>query len=236
MADPQPNLQLDCQQRLLRFISGAVHDLVGPVDQVGSLAGLLVRRFRGETDPEALALLQHIEAATARLSVTASALRAYFETARAECNPVRVDPRIPIQSALLALHFEIQQCQARIDVGELPAVEGDARLLATLFQALIQNALKFRRPDEPPGIRISAERLPGICRFFVADQGIGIDPEFREEIFQPFRKLNGHEYPGAGLGLAVARAISEAHRGNLRLADSPGPGATFLLDLPPASD
>jgi light-regulated signal transduction histidine kinase (bacteriophytochrome) len=236
MAERPGNLEQDYRQRLLRFVSDAVHDLVGPVDQVGSLVGLFVRRYRGETDPEAQALLQHIESAVARLSTTAAGLRGFFQVSAAQRHNTRVNARESLQSALLALHFESLQAQAEITTGELPDVQGDATLLTTLFQSLLQNSLKFRRPDVPPRIRITGERLPDVCRFAIADNGIGIDPQFRETVFLAFRKLNGHAYPGAGLGLTAARAIVEAHGGRIWIADSTEPGTSVKFELPPALD
>jgi light-regulated signal transduction histidine kinase (bacteriophytochrome) len=227
---------MDYQQRLLRFVSDAVHDLAGPVDQVGSLVSLFVHRYRGETDPEARALLKHIETAAARLATTAAGLRGYFQVCGGECRNIRVDARAALQKALLALHYETREAQAEITSGELPDVHGDPNLVTTLFQAIVQNSLKFRRLDVPPRIRITAERLPAVCRFSITDNGIGIDPQFREEVFLAFRKLNGHTYPGAGLGLAAARAIVEAHGGRIWIADSHGPGTTVMFELPPDVD
>lgn len=236
MPEPPGSLSQDYQRRLLRFVSDAVHDLVGPVDQVGSLVGLFLRRFRNETDPDARDLLKHIEAAAARLATTATGLRGYFQVTGADRVRTHVNTRASVQSAMLALHFEAREVQAEITVGDLPDIEGDPALVTTLFQALIQNSLKFRRPDTPPRIGITGERLPEVCRFSVTDNGIGIDPKFREDVFVAFKKLNGHQYPGAGMGLAVARAIVEAHGGRIWITDSDEPGTTVLFELPPALD
>ncbi len=227
-------LQQDYQQRLLRFVCDAVHDLVGPVDQISSLVGLFVRRYRGQLDGEAQDLLTHIESAGARLSATASGLRGYFNVNGPECRRIRVNSRAALESALLALQPESQECQAEISFGDLPDVEGDPNLLEALFRALVQNSLKFRRTGVPPLVFISAECSSGRCLFSIIDNGIGIAPRFHEEVFLGFRKLNGHSYPGAGLGLAMARAIAETLGGKIRIADSGGPGTTVLFELPAA--
>jgi light-regulated signal transduction histidine kinase (bacteriophytochrome) len=224
-------LAQDYQQRLLRFVSDAVHDLVGPVDQVSSLVALFVRRYRGLLDDEAQNLLVHIESAGARLSATATGLRSYFKVANVESRATRVSSRAALESAILSLQRDIQASQAEIAFGELPDVEGDANLLAILFQALIENSLKFCQAGIPPRVVVSAECLQVSCRFCVADNGIGIDPSFTQEVFLAFRKLNGHAYPGAGMGLTVARAIVEALEGKIWITESRPPGTTVIFEL-----
>lgn len=222
----------DYQQRLLRFVSDALHDLVGPVDQVSSLVALFVRRYGGQLDDEAQNLLSHIESAGARLSSTAAALRSYFNVACLETRKTRVNSRTVVESAILALRQDHEVSQAEITLGELPDVDGDLNLLTALFQAVIQNSLKFRRAGIPPRVLVSAACSPRVCLFSINDNGIGIDPLYAEEVFIAFRKLNGHSYPGAGLGLTVARAIVEAHGGKIWIAETNGPGTTVKFEIP----
>jgi light-regulated signal transduction histidine kinase (bacteriophytochrome) len=222
----------DYQQRLLRFISDAVHDLVGPVDQVSSLAALFVRRYRGQLDDEAQVLLAHIESAGARLSATATGLRSYFSVTSIENRKTRVNSRAALETAILALQQDIQSSQAEITFRELPDVEGDPNLLTVLFQAVIQNALKFHRTGVPPHVLVSAEHSQGTCLFSIVDNGIGIEPQYAQEVFVAFRKLNGHSYRGAGMGLTVARAIVESFGGKIWIAASNDPGTTVNFELP----
>ena len=213
----------DYQQRLLRFISDAAHDLVGPVDQTASLVALFVRRYRGQLDDEAQKLLAHIESAGARLSATAAGLRSYFNVADVESRKTRVNSRTAVETAILRLQQESRESEAEITFGELPDVEGDPNLVIALFQALIQNSLKFRQPGIPPRVLVWAERSEGTCRFSINDNGIGIDPQFTEEVFVAFRKLHGHSYPGAGLGLTMARAMVEALEGKIWIDETTPP-------------
>ena len=224
----------DDRQQLLRFVSDASHDLVGPVDQAASLVALFVRRYRGQLDDEAQNLLTHIESAGARLAATADGLRAYFRVAEIEYNATRVNPRAALDSALIALQQEIRQSRAEINFGDLPDVAADADLLTSLFHALIQNSLKFRRAGISPQIAISAGRVQNVCRFSIADNGIGIDPQFAQEAFRAFRKLNGHAYPGAGMGLAMARTIVETLGGKIWIDSAVAPGCTVHFELPGA--
>jgi light-regulated signal transduction histidine kinase (bacteriophytochrome) len=111
----------------------------------------------------------------------------------------------------------------------------DAAQLSQVFVNLVSNALKFRRPDVHPEIRISAEREERFWRFGVEDNGIGIDPEFHDRIFVIFQRLHSRdEYEGTGIGLAVVWKIVDRHGGRTRVESTPGAGSTFFFTLPAA--
>jgi light-regulated signal transduction histidine kinase (bacteriophytochrome) len=127
----------------------------------------------------------------------------------------------------------IRNAGAQVNVGPLPSVRGDPNQLRQLFQNLIENAVKYRRPDVASMIRISGEENNGICRVFVEDNGIGFDEKYLQKIFQPFQRLHGrNEHPGLGIGLAVCRKIADRHRGTITAASTPGEGSTFIVTLP----
>ena len=120
-----------------------------------------------------------------------------------------------------------------IDREGLPEVDGDDIQLAQLFQNLIGNAIKFRKKDLPPRVRITAERKGDMWVIGVHDNGIGIEPRFSESIFQIFRRLHTRqEYEGSGMGLAICRKIVEHHGGHIRVESVAGEGSTFYLTLP----
>ena len=121
-------------------------------------------------------------------------------------------------------------------VGELPEVQGDRRLLGATLQNLIGNALKFRGPDRPV-VTIDATLTDGAAGdewvITVTDNGIGVDPDYGEQIFTIFKRLHSKsEYPGTGIGLALSKKIVEFHGGRIWLEPTPPPGATFKLALP----
>lgn len=109
----------------------------------------------------------------------------------------------------------------------------DGGQLSQVFQNLIVNALKFRRKEEGPYVRISAQRGSGEWVFSVADNGIGILPEYRDRIFVLFQRLHSRaEYPGTGIGLAICKKVVERHGGEIWFESEPGEGTTFHFSIP----
>jgi light-regulated signal transduction histidine kinase (bacteriophytochrome) len=153
----------------------------------------------------------------------------------------RAKPLVPtdaaeiVADALRLMDAAIREADATVTVGELPTVMADAAQLAQVFANLVGNAIKYRRPDVPPEIRISAERHGGMVEFAVRDNGIGIDEEYFDRIFVIFQRLHTRdEYPGTGIGLAVVRKIVERHGGRVRVESAPDEGSTFFFTLPAA--
>jgi light-regulated signal transduction histidine kinase (bacteriophytochrome) len=221
------------RQQLLHFASKAAHEIAGPIDQISSLVALFIRRYRGKLDQEADTLLSHIEAARVRLGSAATGLRKCFQVTSAECKSEPVDMNTALEAATASLQPQIKESGAEFQIDKLPVVAGDRELIGLLFQALIDNALKFRRPEEPP--RVVATTLPSANCVIVqlTDNGIGIDPKDQDAVFGAFVRLNGHAYPGAGLGLTLAQAIVELHGGRIWM-ESATPGTRVCFELPGA--
>lgn len=120
-----------------------------------------------------------------------------------------------------------------ITVDPLPTIVADGTQLMQLFQNLIGNAIKFRKPQETPHIHIGVQRQEEQWLFSVADNGIGFDPQFAERIFVIFQRLHTRdEYPGSGMGLAICKKIIECHRGRIWVEAVPDQGATFYFTIP----
>jgi signal transduction histidine kinase len=133
-----------------------------------------------------------------------------------------------------ALTAEIARSGATIAVAALPRILGDGEQLQELLVCLLSNAIKFARPDHPPHIRVAAERVAEGWRFTVADDGMGVEGQYLEQIFQPFQRLKtGGDYPGVGLGLAISQRIVERHGGRIWADSTPGQGTTISFLLPP---
>src|SRR3954447_10865973 len=131
------------------------------------------------------------------------------------------------------LELAITKSGAVISHSLLPTLPVNEAALIQLFQNLIGNAIKYRKADETPRIGIAAERLRGTeWRFSVQDNGIGIAPEHQKLIFKIFKRLNGHQYPGAGIGLAICVKIMEHLGGKLWVESEVGRGSTFYFTVP----
>ena len=136
-----------------------------------------------------------------------------------------------VNQALDALELRVQETGAEVVRGDLPRVLGDSRLLAQLFQNLIGNALKFCNADSPR-VELSAKNVEGMWEVSVSDNGIGIKPDYAEQIFSPFKRLHGrNEYEGTGIGLSICRKLVERHGGEIWVESELGNGATFKFTL-----
>jgi light-regulated signal transduction histidine kinase (bacteriophytochrome) len=135
-----------------------------------------------------------------------------------------------VRFALANLDSAIRQTGATISVGDLPDVPGDRDRLSELIEHLIANSLKFRG-SAPPAVQISAHSVPEGWLFSIKDNGLGIPVQYRGQLFVPFRRLQGTEVPGAGLGLATSRKIVETHGGRIWIEDQSGPGVTVCFTL-----
>jgi hypothetical protein len=144
-----------------------------------------------------------------------------------------VDMDAVLSHALAMLEERVFEADADIVRHPLPVLDGDAVLLTALFQNLVGNALKYRSTERRLRIEIAAEREDGNWLFTIADNGIGIEPQYAERIFTIFQRLHlRDQYGGTGIGLALCRKIVEFHRGHIWLGQPDGPGATFHFWLP----
>ena len=142
-----------------------------------------------------------------------------------------ISARSALDCALEHLGPAIDDAGATIRSHDLPDVWGDAGQLSQLFQNLVGNALKFRN-SRPPEVEVGARAEGAVWRFWVRDNGIGMDPKHAERIFVIFQRLHRKEYPGTGIGLAICKRIVERHGGAIWVESEPGNGATFFFTVP----
>jgi len=141
--------------------------------------------------------------------------------------------RVAVDRACGALAADLDSSGARLEIGELPFVQGDLHVLDHLWQNLIANAIKFQPPGQRPLIRIAAEPGPDHWRFSISDNGIGIAQEHREQIFLVFRRLHTADaYSGTGIGLAICKKVVQLHGGEIWVEGAGGQGTTFVFTLP----
>jgi signal transduction histidine kinase len=220
-------------QELEQFAYIASHDLQAPLRSVSGFLDLLARRYQGRLGADADEFIGFAVDGVARMQQLIHDILAFSRVGSRANPPEQLASREPLDRALGNLKTDIEESRAEIKVEPLPPVTGDRNQLAQLFQNLVGNAIKYRKPGEPPHISISAEEKESEWEFRVRDNGIGIDPRFAERIFQIFQRLHTTgEYSGTGIGLAICKKIVERHGGRIWVESEPGQGSTFSFTLP----
>jgi PAS domain S-box-containing protein len=210
----------------------ASHDLQEPLRMVSSYVQLLKKRYEGQLDAGADEFIRYAVDGAQRMHRIINDLLAYSRVSRVAAPFVPIDATHILEQVTESLRRAIDESGAMITYDPLPVIRGDETLLAQLLQNLLGNAIKFRN-GEGPKIHIRAQREGAWWAFEVADNGIGIDPQYCEKIFQMFQRLNGHEYPGTGMGLAICRRIVDHHGGRIWVeSDEANGGTRFFFTLP----
>ena len=227
-ADPSER-QLEA---LRRFGASAGHDLQEPVRKMLAFSSLLSKRYGANLDADGLQSLEFIGDAAQRMRTLVNDLLAYIDVAARRLNPGPVSLDALWTEVVASRADRIEATGAEIRQTPLPDVEGDRALLRQALEALLDNALKFRRG---PGVQISVTALRDDAhhRIEVRDDGIGVDPALAGKLFTPFGRLHPREsYPGTALGLAQTQLILERHGGAIWLEPGSGEGACFVFTLP----
>jgi two-component system CheB/CheR fusion protein len=216
---------------LRQFAYLTSHDLQEPLRTVSNFVEVLQNRYTDTIDEDGRQYLGIVSQATARMQAL---IRGILDYSRIGHDAVRsvVDIGAVILEATADLATAVEEAGAEIDVRPLPKVVGYEAELRMLFTNLLSNALKFRRPEVPLQITISAETEDQGWRVSVADNGIGIAAEHQDRIFEIFNRLHNRDsYEGAGIGLAHCRKIVELHGGVLAVDSEPGQGSAFSFVL-----
>ena len=220
---------------LEQFAYVASHDLQEPLRMVSSYTQLLAQRYRGKLEPDADEFIAFAVDGAHRMQGLVNDLLAYSRVGTRGRPPAPTDSQGALGLALTNLTTAIEETGARVTSDELPTVLADETQLVQVFQNLIGNAIKFRRPGEPPQIHTCARREGRMWAFAVRDDGIGIAPEFHSRIFTIFQRLHTRDqHPGTGIGLAICKRVVERHGGKIGLESEPGKGSTFVFTLPDA--
>jgi signal transduction histidine kinase len=223
-------------EELEQFAYVASHDLQEPLRMVGSYTQLLSRRYKGKLDQDADEFIAFAVDGVTRMQRLINDLLQYSRVGTKGRDPEPTDSEVVLDRALANLKTAIEENKATVTHDPLPVVMADDRQLERLFQNLVGNAVKFHGA-EPPQVHIRTERSNGCWMFTVKDNGIGIEPQYYQRIFQVFQRLHTmKEYSGTGIGLAVCKKIVERHGGRISVESEPGKGTSFLFTLPAAEE
>jgi len=221
---------------LEHFAYIASHDLQEPLRMVSSFTQRLAQRYKGQLDEKADQYIELAVGGCKRMQRLIEDLLKYSRVTTKGGPPVPVDSGTVLDGTLNDLRAAIAEAGAEITHDPMPIVAADATQLGQLFQNLIGNALKFHSA-EPPHVHISARRDHEWWTFAVADNGIGIDPQYYDRIFTVFQRLHtAEEYPGTGIGLSICKKIVERQGGRIWVESKPGRGSTFSFTLPAIPD
>jgi PAS domain S-box-containing protein len=219
-------------EELEQFAYVASHDLQEPLRMVSSYTQLIERRYKDKLDKDAEDFINFAVDGANRMQRLINDLLDFSRVKTRGKKFEQVDVSSIIGQVFANLQNRIEETHAIITQDDLPIVVADESQLMRVFQNLIENAIKFKG-DLAPRIHISSHKEGNSQIFSVADNGIGIDRQYSERIFQIFQRLNtSREYPGTGIGLAVCKRIVERHGGNIWMESEIGKGSTFYFTIP----
>ena len=220
---------------LEQFAYVASHDLSEPLRAVAGMVGLLARRYQGRLDADADEFIDFAVDGCERMRTMISDLLAYSRAGRTELAVGDVALGDLVDDAVATLGTQVEEAGAVVDHVGLPTVRGDRTQLVRVVQNLLSNAVKFRRPGQPVRVEVSARRQDGDdgWRIEVADDGIGIEEQYRERIFRMFQRLHpSDQHPGTGIGLSITERIVAQHGGSIGVEANDRGGSTFWFTLP----
>jgi signal transduction histidine kinase len=216
---------------LERFAYRVTHELNEPLRTISMHAQLLERMLEGKLSPPEQESFNFVRSGVLRMRSFIDDLLHYSQTSHAGINVRPMSMESALGEALQSLGAAIQESGATVTHDPLPILVVDARIEQVL-QNLLSNAIKYSRDGVKPEIHISAKQEDNTWLFSVADNGIGIEPQFQDSIFQVFHRLHGRDIPGTGVGLALAKRIVENGGGRMRVESRFGVGSTFYFTIP----
>lgn len=217
---------------LEQFAYVASHDLQEPLRTVSGFAQLLQKRYEGKLGADADEYIGYVTSGAQRMKSLIEDLLAYSRVSRVADATQLIDLNRVLATALANVQGAVLAAEATMTIGELPTVRGNERQLVQLFQNLLGNAVKFRRPEAAPVVEVAAERHGEEWEITVRDNGIGIDEKHAEQVFGLFQRLHARDkYPGNGIGLTICKKIVDLHRGRIKV-EAADPGTRFRITLP----
>lgn len=229
----QNKLLESANESLDQFAFVASHDLQVPLKKIQQFSHFLEEDFAGKLDSDGKYYLKVIVTASTRMAALIQDLLSFSRAKKAVIERERIELNAFLGDIVADLDVAIAASGATVVIGDLPTVNASAPLIGQLFNNLIGNAIKYRRPDRLPFVKVSTEHIGNELYISVSDNGIGFDMENSNRIFEPFSRLhNSRDYEGTGIGLAICSAVCEKHNWALSAHSELGKGSTFRIKLP----
>ncbi len=224
----------EANQRLEELLYSIAHDLRSPLRSMQGFAQAIMDDYCSVLDDRAREYGRRMTSAALFMDRMLRDLLDLSRINKSALDLETVSVAEAWKSAVAQNETVIQNSRAQLDVAaDLGRVTANSTLLQQILANLLGNALKFTHPRTPPKVKVWSEQLDAdTLGLFIEDNGIGIKDQYHDKIFRVFERLNGPQYEGTGVGLAIARKAAERMHGQLDLVPSPAPGARFRLRLP----
>ncbi len=221
---------------LEKFTYMVSYDMQRPLLEIVKELEVLQGRLVGRIGDVSRGIITRAAASAQHVQRLNNSLLAYSRVETWGTMPEPTESRVVVEHALDNLSERVEEEGAKVTMGELPSVLADPAQLLEVFTILLSNAIDYHS-EQPPRIDISAAPQDGMWRFAVRDNGMGIDPQYSEQVFDIFQRLHDQDdYPGTGIGLAICKKIVERHGGEISVESHLGEGATFYFTLPRVED
>ena len=220
-------------KELTNFVYTISHDLRAPIVSVQGFSSILLADFQDKLDDTGKRYLARIQANVKQMEILIDDLLEFSRIGRA-AGAFEDGPSVEIiKDVLDVLGPQLKKRGIKVNVrGNLPVIHCDRNRIFQVFENLIQNSIKYMGDAESPVIEVGCKETAGFHEFYVKDNGIGIEPEYHQRIFQIFQRLKEVDAKGTGIGLAIVERIAEVHGGSVRVESERGKGAAFYFTLP----
>jgi signal transduction histidine kinase len=222
----QTNAQLE------ELVYTIAHDLRAPLRAMQGYSSILVEQYAASLDAQGRSFASRVVQAAEKMDAMTLDLLSYGRIARSDIALRPVSLAQVWRMALSQCERLIEETGGNVTIEEpLPTVQAEEPILTQVFANLLNNALKFSKPGQPPEVRVRAEVMDGNARVWVEDNGIGIPEQYQDRIFRVFERLNGTSYGGTGIGLSIVRKGIERMGGRVGVTSEPGKGSRFWIEL-----